>query len=455
MTLMRPLQRRWMRQAWLVGTLAALSCSSAQAYESDVHYGLTRWLALRAGFNESQAEAVAVANQRVDGGLIEMQWLNLEYACSGRFADQARQFQSANYPSAKAVPGPLAERIVVAGSDAARQALASLKPLLKGKEGLLLGKLGEALHPLQDSWSHQGTPSSPDLGHGLGCDDQLISAPPVARGGPQSHASDVTAGWPSDTLAMARASYEVLLAYPSVEGQTRQAAAWDELAPAVEAFAKATSKTQKRSWFNAQGIADTTFIEGMSLPDGPAPGPLTWRGRKLLPLPGSGSTQHDAPVDVRAFFDRLLARWLGGERTEDIVAEMGPLPGHRASLARDLAARLGLWRLRDHGSAATLAHAPAPLTASQLRAAEALTRDKHVAWAPTSISDAVFPLMPSGPAAAPLVPYILRELPAANGRDRWLAILRFRHAPYDSVGCIVEHEGARWVLTALVAAIDQ
>ena len=161
-----------MRQAWLVGTLAAVSCSSSQAYESDVHYGLTRWLALRAGFNESQAEAVAVANQRVDGGLIEMQWLNLEYACSGRFADQARQFQSANYPSAKAVPGPLAERIVVAGSDAARQALASLKPLLKGKEGLLLGKLGEALHPLQDSWSHQGTPSSPDLGHGLGCDDK-------------------------------------------------------------------------------------------------------------------------------------------------------------------------------------------------------------------------------------------------------------------------------------------
>src|SRR5437867_2472556 len=42
-----------------------------QAYEDDVHYGLTRWLALQAGIPVSEAEAIANADQQLDGGVLD------------------------------------------------------------------------------------------------------------------------------------------------------------------------------------------------------------------------------------------------------------------------------------------------------------------------------------------------------------------------------------------------
>ena len=451
------MQRR--RRAAALAALLAAALPPAAAFESDVHYGLTRWLALRAGFEASHAEAVAVHNQRVDGGMIETQTLNLEYACAGRLDGPARQHQAASFPAAKAVPAVAVERAVVAGGDAARRALAALMAQASGKEGLLAGKLGEALHPLQDSWSHQGVPSAPDFGGVLECDSQRFSGPPAARGGAMSHAASLTARAPAETLAMAKASYDALVAYPPIEGRARRPAPWSTLEPLVAAFAKADTKTAKRAWFVAQGIADTGFLEGTSLPDGPEPGLLRWQGRKLLALPGAASTQHDAPVEARAFFDRLLARWLGEERIEDIVAEFarppaGATKAEAARGTRELVARLKLWKLRDHGAAAALAHAPAPLTAAQLRAVDALVRAPR-AFVGGAPGEAVFPLLPVAVQATPLVPYIVRPLPDADGRRRVVAILRFRHAPYDSVGWIAEHDGTRWALVAQVAAVDQ
>jgi hypothetical protein len=58
--------------------------TSASAWESDVHYGLTRWLALRAGFDAAQAQAIALGDQRQDGGLMDTLTLTPEVACTGR-----------------------------------------------------------------------------------------------------------------------------------------------------------------------------------------------------------------------------------------------------------------------------------------------------------------------------------------------------------------------------------
>ena len=56
--------------AWL------LSHSNASlAFESDVHFGLTQWLALQAGFDEFAARTIATGDQRVDSG--DMQFLDL------------------------------------------------------------------------------------------------------------------------------------------------------------------------------------------------------------------------------------------------------------------------------------------------------------------------------------------------------------------------------------------
>jgi hypothetical protein len=435
----------------LLATVAALSHPiAASAYEADVHFGLTRWLALRAGFSESQADSIAIADQRVGAGRVDSTQLDLEYACAGHFPAVAQLAQRSHYPAAKPVPAPAADRVVEAGSAAARRELAEVTAGAKGKEGLMLGRFGHALHPLQDSWAHQGTPSQPQPAPSLSCDAALVSGHPLARGGPDAHAADLTMRWPADTLAMAHATYDELLKWGKVEGEVRKPAPWESLVPRVDEFAKAATKTQKRAWFVAQGVSDTSFLEGISLPDGPDPGVLKWNRRMLPALPGAASQQHDAPADVRAFFDRFLARWLGAERIEDVLAEMGP--GKRP--AAELAARLKLWKLRDHGSAAELAHAPMPLSAAQLKAVERLTRNPAAYVAPTSVAQALYALQPSTPEPMPMLPYIVRALPAAGGAPRMIAIARLVHAPSDTVGWIAEKRGERWVLIDMVSSVD-
>lgn len=443
--------RRPQAAATALAFAALLAAPAAHAFESDVHFGLTRWLALRAGFDDSQAQAIAVANQRIDGGMLEYQALAIEAVCAGRFPEAAARAQRLHFPSVQAVPAPPERRAVEAGSGAARQALTALNAQLPGKEHLLLGRFGEALHPLQDSWSNAGVPDVPAVRGLLDCDPTLASAAPASRGGWASHDADRTARWPAEVLAMADASYRAMLAYPPVQGRARAPAAWSTLVAPVAAFAVATTKTEKRRWFVDQGLADTRFLGSTSLPDGPDPGPLAWPLDRFPPLPGDASTQFDAPPDARAFVDTLLRRWLGAEPVEAVVFDaMGldaPARARPPAAARDLAARMTLWKFKDHGRALTLA-STAPLTAGQRQAIAAAARAPGALLAPGPVGAAVLPVQADGPEASPLLPYVLRPLPDAS---RMIAIARLRHAPYDNVGWIVAQRGARWVLVDMVA----
>jgi hypothetical protein len=415
-----------------------------------VHFGLTRWLALKAGFGDSEATAVALGDQRIDAGLMDTLALSLEYACTGKYPEVALQVQRQHFPAAKPVPARPEERQVVAGSDAARKDLTQLAALWAGKEALLLGKLGEALHPLQDSWAHRGTPDAPAAIGGLACNPELLSLHAAARGGSASHAADLTAGGAADVAAMARVSYDVLLAYPPISGKKRTAAPWDSLRVPLDAFIKAGTKTAKRQWFLAEGFDDTSFLEGVSLPDGADPGLLHWTGRRLPVMPVNVSNQHDAQPEVRAFFDQVVARWLGGEKTETMLAQMGP-----GKASAELAARMKLWKLRDHGAAAALAHAKGPLSAAQLRRIEQMARDPKAFVQTANVAEVVFPLQALAPYATPLLPYVTSKLPAdATGEPRAAAILRFRHAPYDSVALVAQKRGDRWMLVELVSVVD-
>ena len=432
----------------------------ARAYESDVHFGLTRWLALRADFTESQAQAIALANQRIDAGMIETLELSLEFACAGSFPAVAQQAQHAHYPSATALPAPATARSVVPGSAAARAKLTGMALHLNGKEGLMLGKFGAALHPLQDSWAHQGLASALRPGSFVQCDPTLTAAHPAARGGPDSHSADASARWPADTLAMARSTYEELVRYPAIDGQQRKPAHWEVLPPLLKGFINASTKTQKRAWFLAQAMPDTRFLSGTSLPDGPDPGPLDWNGLKLLTLAGNTSMQHDAPADARVFVDRLLARWLGAERVETVVADMAagqpaskPALNTSSASTRELVARLKLWKMRDHGSAAELVHAPSPLTPAQLRSTDRLTSDPRALLEPIDVAQAVYPLQPAAAVPMPLLPYILRALPESAGAARMMAIAKLRHAPYDTIGWIIERRETGWSLVEVIASV--
>ncbi|HSV81351.1 MAG TPA: hypothetical protein VLK85_19315 [Ramlibacter sp.] len=436
--------------------LAAGAAPPLQAYEADVHHGLTLWLATQAGFAPWQALAIASGNARVDSGLMSTIDTVLDYACVARSEPVARRIQQRHYPADAAVPAARELRAVVPGGPAARRQVARTIAEAKGKEGQYLGLLGAALHPLQDSWAHEGIPSAP--ASAFGCDPHLAGHPATATG-PNPHAADHTATFPASTLAMAQATYEALTNFAAVGDAPRTARPWADMIAPVKAFAQARTRTAKHDWFMGQGITDTGFLAATTLPDGPAPGPWRYEGRQLPPLPAGRSLQHDAPADVRIFFHRLLSRWLAAEPPEKLLAEFGRKPGGSTASGRgdaaQLAARLTLWRLKDHGASAHLAHLARPLDRKELMQVERLAKrpDASVSGVP---EQALLPLTALGPNPSALLPYVVRKLPATpRAPDRMIAITRPRHTPYDTLAWVAEQSGTGWVLVDVTGVTDQ
>jgi len=423
--------------------LAAISC---WAFESDVHFGMTQWLALKAGFNEREAATIATGSQRVDSG--DMQYLDvgLMYACLGKDDIGVKRAGGHHYPTAGAVPGDPEVRAVVAGSEVAMKAAAAMTKVPPEKTGFMLLKLGEALHILQDSWAHQGVPEVPyGAKSGVDCDPTRAWGHPKARGGAGSHHADLTRFWRADTLAAAKSTYDVLLQFAPVQGAKRTPQAWDSIQPRLEGFIKATTKSQKRDWFVSQGLGDVSFLEGISLPDGSKPFELHWSGRRLPPVPAHQSRQHYVDEALLDFFHRFFEGWMTTTNFAALAAELGPASaGKRA----ELAARLKLWRVRDHGRVADLAHGPAPLSDEQRARVDAI---KSLASYETPL-DAYFPLLPRlEEGVSPLLPFFIAE----TARDRTaVAAVKFIHAPYDAVAVIAVKTPRGWRADSIVGSVD-
>jgi hypothetical protein len=443
--------------------LVALSSHSA-AFESDVHFGLTHWLALQAGFDSQAAAIIATGDQRVDSGDVQYVDLGLMYACLGKDDVGARRAGAFHYPSSGHVPGLPELRFVTPGGDAARRFALAATKIPAEQARYRLYQLGEALHILQDSWAHQGIPDIPQsLEPFIRCDATRAWGHPIARGGWNSHKADLTMYWPTDTVSMAKATYEVLAQYPEAEGGKRTPRSWDEIRPALSRFVAASTKTEKKNWFVAQGVTDVSFLDGISLPDGPNPLDLTWPGRKLPPLKTVQSRQRDIPVEVLNFYGRFLGRWLSATDFEAVAAEFGADTGKAGKrnvspihLSRaELAGRLRAWRMRDHGRVAEIAHSLQPLTASQ-RATLAEIGKTSVAYARyDSPASGLFPLLPRGSKASPPLPFFVGMQAAAKGKSlRAIAVAKFRHAPYDTVAVVAEKLDGRWRVVSIRSAVD-
>lgn len=413
--------------------MLGLVAGSAAAFEGDTHYGMTLWLALQAGFNEREAATIATGNQRVDSGDMQYVDLGLMYACLGKDDVGVQRARGHHYPAG----GP--------GSEAALKAARSMTRTPADKTGFLLLKLGEALHILQDSWAHQGEPEVPLGGKsGVACDPSRAWGHAKARGGAHSHRADLTRHWPADTVTAAKATYDVLVQYPPIAGVKRTPRAWDEIRPLLDGFVKASTKTQKRAWFAKQGIADASFLEGISLPDGAQPFELKWGGRRVPPVPTHQSRQHHVDAQLLDFFHRFFDRWLASQDFAALAKEFGPAsPARRA----DLAARLKLWRVRDHGRVADLAHKAGMLTEKELARVAAI---KALAKYAQPL-DAYFPLLPRIEGVSPLLPFFVAET-AKDGTAA--AAVKFRHAPYDALAVVAAKSGGRWRIESILATVD-
>jgi hypothetical protein len=432
--------------------LALLGALPALAFESDVHFGLTQWLALQAGYDAQQSLAIAAGDQRVDSGDIQFEQRVYSYACPGMDVDQSRLAGQLHFPSQVGPPAPAERRGVVAGGAAAMRQSDDMLKTPPQKASFMLMKLGEALHPLQDSWSNQGIPSAPQLPASVpGCHADTVWGAPTSR--VDAHRADATALWPADVIAMARATFEVLKRFPQQAPQVRTARDFDALIPELNGFIKASTKSAKAEWFHAHGIEDVSFLSGISLPDGAQSFEPIWRGRRLPPLTSMHAGQHGVTRDALDFLSAFFADWASATQFDAMAAKYGAdgMP------VLEFAARLGLWRMADHGKAAPLAHRQTTFTSRQLAEAQALLRKRGALVSYGAPQEAYFPMLPkpSATGVSPIAPYIVVALPdSAQGHPRLLAVAKFFHAPYDTIGVVAELNAGRWQVTALTATVE-
>jgi hypothetical protein len=441
-----------------------LAASPAIAFEADVHYGLTNWLALQAGFEPEQAQIIATFDQRVDSG--DMPFIDVVglYACLAKDEISARRAGEHHFPSEGSIPGPPETRDVVPNSKAARKAALEAIEVSPNQAQYRFSQLGEALHILQDSWANQGTPTLPQLGEAAStCDSRFAWGHSKVRGGPASHRADLTVYWPADTVAMAQATYEILKQYPPVSDTRRTARSWQEIRQELDDFISASTKTEKARWFVAHGINDVSFLEGISLPDGAEAFSKHWPNRKLPPLRSEKSSQHAVDPALLDFYNRFFASWLVAKDFAMLVKEFSGTADANEGVAatgtsmtsQELESRLKLWRLNDHGRVAELALRRDPLTTEQHASIEEIANrpGAYVSYAP--MSSAYFPLLPEGGHdISPLLPFFIGEVTTDAGHPRAIAVTKFRHAPYDLVGIMAEVINGRWRVTSVVATVD-
>jgi hypothetical protein len=435
----------------------------ASGFEGDVHFGMTKWLALQAGFSQEQADIIARGDLRIASGDIQFESLVFSYACPGRDGLE-RDAQEYHYPADKSVPAQADARAVVANSAAARRAVEAMARVSPDKAGFLLLKLGQALHVLQDSWANQGTPEVPDDRNNLfACDSSRAMAHPAARGGWASHKPDLTYLWSNDSLDMAQATYDAMLHFPAMNGVARNAKSWSELARDLDGFIHASTKSQKEDWFKAHGIAEVDFLGGISLPDGKRAFRLTWSGRSLPPMHSGESSQNDVDSSLPPFFSKFFTAWASSGNLDSVAKEFGADPGSRratpdartAISTGQLAERLKLWRVRDHGVVADIVHKAQDLTQADIAAARRIEEQKGSMAEYASSAEAFLTLLPRTVHRSRIAPFtIIPETPSRDGNARALAAAKFLHAPYDTVGVVAEQIQGAWKVIGITAVVE-
>jgi hypothetical protein len=436
------------------------------AWESDVHFGLTKWLAIQAGFTAPDAETIAAGTLNLDHGIFDARHLVVHYACFGRDQQASEIVRDAHFPSFAKIPNsPEARRVAAGSKPARRRAEQEVEPTVKIEEQreFELRKFGEALHPLQDSWSHQGVPDTP---LSWMCSDELSWGHPDKRGGWASHDADLTYHWPEDTLATAKATYALLEAYLAKRKWPRSGKPWTSLEGEVREFAKIETKTAKVAWFTKRGFTDVAFLDETTLDDGDQEfgysARLTRVPAKMQPEQIAGQPVREIPADVRAFYLSFFNAWLTEQSSEPVLerfVEMKQAVQNLRAQRRDreagpdmVSARLWIWRLRDHGLANKLGHGLGGPKAREafgalreaFKTSKALTDFK-------STEDGLIPLAAGEP------PYLIVGLPAgpkAPAGLQYAALARFKNAPHDVVMVTVSKVGNDWRIVDLDWTID-
>ncbi|MEX2222934.1 MAG: hypothetical protein WEG40_14175 [Candidatus Rokuibacteriota bacterium] len=443
-------------RAFALVLILVMGTAPAIAWEDDVHFGLTKWLALQAGYSDKAAHDIASNNVESDEGILDARKLVFWYACLGREKGKGASLiaKDLHFPSGGDVPGSAAERTVRPGDKwAFRETGIQIERSVQPDERAdSIRRFGQGIHALQDSWSHQGEPEIPP-----GCSETLAWGHPNKRGGWLKHRADLTVEWPTDIRATVEATWKVLEAYakrnPWVRAQSRQPVPLSALKADVTAFGAAGTKTDKLRWFVDRGFDEPAIIPYLlrtSLADGKrqmsTPSMPMVAALATGPIVALGPVPADAGAHLVEFWNRWVSgRDFYGLATRSLaVREFAQNVGVQGRPDDIAAATLGLWRLADHGQVERLGHVP-PVPGTQAESElRALLKDPAATIAVDGLAYAMSPLAVKGPPLA-LAPV---------GRNRYAAIGRFRHAPHDVVMAVTERIGRDWKITEIRSMVE-
>ncbi len=242
-------------------------------YEADFHYGLTMYLALKAGFVRQVALLVAEGAERPDQDSREPVKNGFKAKLGSDTAKNT--LREWHFPKPELMTGAVEK--------CSDSATAKLKHAMETGN---ITDFGESLHPFEDSWSHQGVPPLGFAGH--------------ARGGLLSHNADLTFKYPADAMEAAEATYGAMMAFAfkhpheaagSQTAMPAKPADWSQLQGEIEQFVHYSTKSEKRKWLLDRGIdlAHTRFgtfshsiWDDVNLPEGAPPPPAPGKKKSLL-----------------------------------------------------------------------------------------------------------------------------------------------------------------------------
>ena len=251
------------------GALSLLA-GPAQAWEPDVHFGLTKWLALKVGYEEKQAGWIAKGSLDVDDSYVTGPVIGttLSSCIGSEDAAGSASVQGDHFPGKVAPPNAPASRSVIPGDIWIAGMERKLPPLNTSEASYQ--QLGRYLHAFQDSWSHRGVPDVPPF-----CSPSYGWGHSIKRGGWSCHLADLTYKWVDgangnpmgDSMAMAEATYDVLSTSLKSLGKD-PTYKWSELQSDVRNFMALATKDQKDKWFRQERFTDPrAFLMATSLPD--------------------------------------------------------------------------------------------------------------------------------------------------------------------------------------------
>ncbi|MGE8067060.1 hypothetical protein [Pseudomonas sp. NPDC089569] len=250
------------------GLALAIVSLSAGAYESDLHFGLTWWLARQAGFNLQQSQEIARQDELTDTGMLDAKHAMIWELCIWQNTKASETTRAMHFRSAKAPPAEPPARKVTEDAVYAEAQTRSIIFTHGHDNPKIQSSFGQALHGRQDAYSHAGQSDTlwPP------CKTKWLWTHPVDtsgedKGGMFSHYADQTYTDKAKCVRAASKTYNLMLQFRETMTLTSTPKKLDDLTASIEKFCAAETKVQKAKWFvdehvpQADAIARNTSLE--------------------------------------------------------------------------------------------------------------------------------------------------------------------------------------------------